>query len=39
MQVGVMFRYEACPELRNKSAIDLLAQAWLACKPLIDLAR
>jgi hypothetical protein len=39
IQVGVAFRYEACPGLRAESAIDLLEQAWLACKPLIDLAR
>jgi hypothetical protein len=37
IQVGVVFPYQACRELRHDSAIDLLAQAWLACKPLIDL--
>jgi hypothetical protein len=33
----VVFPYQARPELRHESAIDLLAQARLACKPLIDL--
>ncbi len=37
--MGVAFRYEHCPELREASAIDLIAGAWLACKPLVDLAR
>jgi hypothetical protein len=39
IQVGVVFRYERCKKLRNEDAIDLLAGAWLACKPLVDLAR
>jgi hypothetical protein len=39
MQMGVLFRYDQCPELRNPNALDLAAMAWLACKPLVDLAR
>jgi hypothetical protein len=39
IQVGVVFPYQACRELQYDSAIDLVAQAWLACKPLIDLDR
>jgi hypothetical protein len=39
IQMGVVFRYDRCPELRRADAIDLVAAAWLACKPLIDLAR
>ena len=39
IQMGVVFRYEHCPELREANAIDLIAAAWLACKPLVDLAR
>ena len=39
IQMGVLFRYERCPELRHADAIDLIAEAWLACKPLVDLAR
>ena len=39
IQMGVAFPYEHCPELREANAIDLIAGAWLACKPLVDLAR
>jgi len=39
IQIGVMFRYDRCPELRDADAIDLIASAWLACKSLVDLAR
>ena len=39
IQMGVVFRYECCPELRNADAIDLIEAAWLGCKPLVDLAR
>jgi hypothetical protein len=39
IQMGVVFRYEHCPELREAGTIDLIAGAWLACKPLVDLAR
>jgi hypothetical protein len=36
IQLGAVFRYERCPELRRpKTAIDLIAQAWLACAPLV----
>jgi hypothetical protein len=38
IQMGVVFRYERCPELRDVGAIGLLASSWLACKPLVDLA-
>jgi hypothetical protein len=30
MQMGVVFPYEQCPELRQADAIDLIAAAWLA---------
>jgi hypothetical protein len=39
IQIGVVFCYERCPELREADAIDLIAQSWIACKPLIDLVR
>ena len=39
IQVGAIFRYDRCPELRSADAIGLLADAWLACKPLVDLMR
>ncbi|WP_271628027.1 hypothetical protein [Bradyrhizobium sp. CCBAU 11445] len=39
MQMGVLFRYDRCPQLQEADALDLVAEAWIACKPLIDLAR
>ena len=39
MQMGVVFRYEQCPELRQADAIELIVAAWLACRPLVDLTR
>ncbi|MCP1761995.1 PD-(D/E)XK nuclease family protein [Bradyrhizobium japonicum] len=39
MQMGVLFRYDRCNELRDANALDLVAAAWLACRPLVDLAR
>jgi hypothetical protein len=37
IQIGALFRYERCPELRRPDASNLIAEAWLACKPLVDL--
>jgi hypothetical protein len=39
IQIGVLFSYDRYPELRNANALDLVAAAWLACKPVVDLAR
>lgn len=39
IQMGVVFAYERCPEIRGTNALDLIAQSWLSCKPLVDLAR
>jgi hypothetical protein len=39
IQMGVIFRYDRCPELRQVDSVDLIASAWLACKPLVDLTR
>ncbi|WP_210180250.1 hypothetical protein, partial [Bradyrhizobium yuanmingense] len=39
MQMGVLFLYDRCPQLREADALDLVAEAWVACKPLVDLAR
>jgi hypothetical protein len=39
IQMGVIFRYERCPELKQENAINLIAASWLACKPLVDLTR
>jgi hypothetical protein len=36
--IGVQFPYEGCPSMRTPGALDLIAKAWIACKPLIDLA-
>lgn len=38
-QIGVDFGYARCPGLRKASAVDLIAQAWLGCKPFVDLVR
>ncbi|MBI3197674.1 MAG: hypothetical protein HYZ40_09215 [Rhodospirillales bacterium] len=38
-QIGVAFDYAKCPGLRKASAVDLIARAWLGCKPFIDLVR
>jgi hypothetical protein len=36
IQIGALFRYERCPEFRRPDASNLIAEAWLACKPLVD---
>ena len=38
-QIGVIFPYKSCHELKSEKAIDLIVQAWLGCKPLIELLR
>jgi hypothetical protein len=35
MQMGVLSRYDQYPELRQASAIDLVAAAWLGCNSSI----
>ena len=37
IQMGVLFPYERCPEIRQHDALNLIAEAWLGCKPLTDL--
>jgi hypothetical protein len=39
IQIGAVLRYDRCPELQEANALDLIAGAWLACKPLVDLGR
>jgi hypothetical protein len=39
MQLGARFQYDRCPKLRHPDATDLIARAWLACEPLVDLGR
>jgi hypothetical protein len=37
MEIGARFPYESCPNLRASSAIDLVADTFLACAPLANL--
>jgi hypothetical protein len=39
IQIGALFHYDRCRELEQADALNLVAEAWLACKPLVDLAR
>jgi hypothetical protein len=39
IQLGFVFRYDRCPELKRPDVLDLIEEAWLACKPLVDLGR
>ena len=39
LQIGVAFDYAKCAGLRKASAVDLIARAWLGCKPFVDLVR
>lgn len=38
IQVGIIFPFETCPGLNQPEAIDLIAAAWIGCKPLVKLA-
>lgn len=38
-QIGVDFDYAKCTGLQKASAVDLIARAWLGCKPFVDLVR
>jgi len=37
MEIGARFPYQLCPKLRGSSAIDLVADTFLACAPLANL--
>jgi hypothetical protein len=39
IQVGVRFPYDRCPGLRRPDVIDMIAEGWLACKPLCMITR
>lgn len=39
IQLAVRFEYDRCPELQEGNATELIEEAWLGCKPLLDLAR
>ena len=34
--VGAVFPYRDCPSIRQQRATDLIAQTWIACKPLLE---
>lgn len=36
LQVGVDFPYRTCGRVRTPEAVDLIADVWTACKPVID---
>jgi hypothetical protein len=36
VSIGVAFPYEQCKNLNSKSTIQLMSDAWLACKPISD---
>jgi hypothetical protein len=38
MQVGMHFPLDCCMAMDDENATELVAAAWLACKPLIDIA-
>lgn len=37
LQIGAVFPYRTCPKLRSVASLDLIAGAWTACKPLVDI--
>jgi hypothetical protein len=39
IQIGVVFEYQCCPGLKKSGALDMIAAAWLSCKPLVELAK
>jgi len=34
--IGARFPYASCPCIRSRGALDAIAGAWLACKPLVE---
>ena len=39
LQIGAYFPYDRCPGLAQASATGMIEQAWLACKPLVEIVR
>ncbi len=39
VQVGAIFPNAACSEIQTERAIDLIADTWIGCKPLLDVLR
>jgi hypothetical protein len=38
MQIGFQLPHGRCPGLQEKSALDLIVEAWCACKPVMTIA-
>ena len=36
MEFGVWMKYERCPEIGTRRALDMIVEAWVSCKPLLD---
>lgn len=36
LMVGAVFPYARCPKVRSKEILDVIAQTWIACKPILD---
>lgn len=36
LAVGASFRYDQCPQVRKRVALDLIAGTWISCTPLLD---
>ncbi len=39
LTVGVKFQYDSCQATRTPAILDHLAAAWIACKPLLNVAK
>ena len=37
MQIGAKFPYRTCEAIRSVDALDYVAEAWIACRPLVEL--
>ncbi len=37
IQMGVIFAYDRCPGIKERSALDMIASAWLGCSRLVAL--
>ena len=37
LQIGARFPYQTCPKIADPDALGCVAQAWIACKPYIEL--
>jgi hypothetical protein len=35
-QIGAYFPYSACPVVRSRQVVEVMADVWLACRPIID---